>query len=459
MIAKELKRSILLAAISGKLTVQEQYESAHKLFDIKDIITEYISFDLPDNWVWTKLGVIGSWKAGATPLRSKSEYYKNGTIPWLKTGDLNNSYINSVTEFITLKAIEETSITIQPIGAILIAMYGATIGKLGILNIEATTNQACCACTVNEKINNKYLFYYLMAIKDEFVGKGVGGAQPNISKEKIVKTLISVPPIEEQKRIVEKLDELLPLIDSLEKGELKLNELMQKFPESMKASILQAAIQGRLTNQLLEDGNASIEFEKHIQVHPMKYPDTPFEIPYNWIFEKLGNFVSVVTGTSYNSSDLDFDGIRILRGGNLIDKTHSVQFQSDDIFISKDMFDITKQPKEKDIVIVASTGSKTVIGKPAFVDQNLDNVQIGAFLRIIRPKYSKYAEYLRLIFMSKYYRNHITNTTQGTNINNISKKHIEDLLIPIPPLSEQKRIIEKVKQILPIVETISTKTN
>ena len=93
--------------------------------------------------------------------------------------------------------------------------YGATIGKLGILGVEATTNQACCACIPYRGIFNKYLFYFLMGSRSSFIKMGEGGAQPNISKEKIVKSLIPLPPLAEQKRIVEKLEELLPLCDRL----------------------------------------------------------------------------------------------------------------------------------------------------------------------------------------------------------------------------------------------------
>lgn len=460
MIAIELKKSILLAAISGKLTFQNENENAQEIFKTNEIITADFPFDIPQNWVWTKVKFIGNVVGGGTPKTNESRFW-GGEIPWITPADMSNihgRYVSNGKRSITSLGLEKSSARLLPQNSVIFSSR-APIGYCAIAKNPLATNQGFKSVIPFNSQMSDYVYYYFLAYADEIAKLGSGTTFKEISGETVKNIYISIPPLAEQKRIVEKLDTLLPLIDSLEKDEIRLKELMQQFPESIKASILQAAIQGSLTNQLLEDGNASFEFEKYIQVYPMKYPDTPFEIPDNWIFEKLGNFVSVITGTSYNSGDLVLDGIRILRGGNVIDKIHSVQFKPDDIFISTDMFDITKQPKENDIVIVASTGSKTVIGKPAFVDQDMDNVQIGAFLRIIRPKYSKYAEYLRLIFMSKYYRNHITNTTQGTNINNISKKHLEDLLIPIPPLSEQKRIIEKVKQILPIVETISTKTN
>ena len=164
-------------------------------------IDDEIPFVIPTSWTWVRLGFIGNWSSGATPSRAKPQYY-GGTIPWLKTGDLNDGYIESVSENITDLALSETSVKLNPVGSILIAMYGATIGKLGIANIKLTTNQACCACLPFYGIYNEYLFYFLMSQKKEFIKRGEGGAQPNISKEKIISTLMPTPPLDEQIKIV-----------------------------------------------------------------------------------------------------------------------------------------------------------------------------------------------------------------------------------------------------------------
>ena len=180
-------------------------------------IDEELPFDIPHNWSWCRLGNIGDWAAGSTPSRSYPEYY-NGTIPWLKTGDLNDGYITNIPESISEEALKNTSVRLNPSGSVLIAMYGATIGKLGILTFPATTNQACCACSPLDGINNHYLFYYLLSQKDNFVYRSVGGAQPNISKEKIVTTLMPVPPYEEQRQILDKIDIFFDLIRDIEKS-------------------------------------------------------------------------------------------------------------------------------------------------------------------------------------------------------------------------------------------------
>ncbi len=233
----DLEKSILQMAIQGKLVEQRPEEgTAEELYQqiqaekqrlikegkikkekpLPEITEDEIPFDIPESWKWVRIGNIGSWSAGATPPRTNPQYY-NGNIPWLKTGDLNDGYITEVPECISNLALEKLSLRLNPIGSVLMAMYGATIGKLGILNIEATTNQACCACIPFNGVYNKYLFYFLMARRNAFIKMGEGGAQPNISKEKIINSLLALPPLAEQKRIVAKLEEILPLCKKLKR--------------------------------------------------------------------------------------------------------------------------------------------------------------------------------------------------------------------------------------------------
>ena len=169
-------------------------------------ITEQIPFEIPNSWTWARMGQIGDWGAGSTPQRSNQDYY-GGNILWLKTGELNNGVICDTEEKITQRAFQECSLRMNKIGDVLIAMYGATIGKLAIVGKELTTNQACCGCTPYV-VYNWFLFYFLMASRDTFIKKGEGGAQPNISRVKLVEHLIPLPPLNEQKRIVERIETL-----------------------------------------------------------------------------------------------------------------------------------------------------------------------------------------------------------------------------------------------------------
>ncbi|MBM0143891.1 restriction endonuclease subunit S [Segatella copri] len=218
----QAKSKVLDLAIHGKLVSQDPndepaIELLKRINPKAEIITDNGHYQkLPDGWCLTILGSIGTWQSGATPSRLRKDYY-GGNIPWLKTGDLNDGIITNIPEFITEKALEETSVKLNPTDSILIAMYGATIGKIGILSFPATTNQACCAC-LDYKIDKMYIFYFLLSNRINFVSMGGGGAQPNISKEKIVNTTFPLPPLAEQKRIVSKIEELFNQLDMIEES-------------------------------------------------------------------------------------------------------------------------------------------------------------------------------------------------------------------------------------------------
>ena len=235
---ERLKKSILQEAIEGRLVPQDPNdepasvllakirkekeqlvkEGKLKKSALKELPFEEDErpFNIPVSWEWCKLGWIGDWGAGATPAKGNPDFYNNGTIPWLRTGELNNGFVYDSEIKVTPKALEKCSLRMCEIGDVLIAMYGATIGKVAIAGIKLTTNQACCACTPYI-IYNKYLMYYLMASKQAFIEMGEGGAQPNISREKIVTFPFPLPPLAEQHRIVEKLEQVLGEIDKLKK--------------------------------------------------------------------------------------------------------------------------------------------------------------------------------------------------------------------------------------------------
>lgn len=199
----KLKKSALIDSVIYKSDDNKYYEQVNKkCLDI----TEQIPFEIPENWVWVRMGQIGNWGAGSTPQRGDANYY-NGKILWLKTGELNNGIVYDTEEKVTQKAFQDCSLRMNKIGDVLIAMYGATIGKLAIVGKELTTNQACCGCTPY-LIYNWYLFYFLMASRDSFIKKGEGGAQPNISRVKLVEHLIPLPPLKEQYRIVTQIEKL-----------------------------------------------------------------------------------------------------------------------------------------------------------------------------------------------------------------------------------------------------------
>lgn len=203
----KLKKSALNDSVIFRGDDNRYYEKiGKKCLDI----TEQIPFEIPNSWTWARMGQIGDWGAGSTPQRGNQDYY-GGNILWLKTGELNNGIVYDTEEKITQRAFQDCSLRMNKIGDVLIAMYGATIGKLAIVGKELTTNQACCGCTPYV-VFNWYLFYFLMASRDTFIKKGEGGAQPNISRVKLVEYLIPLPPLREQKRIVQKIEQLTQLL-------------------------------------------------------------------------------------------------------------------------------------------------------------------------------------------------------------------------------------------------------
>ena len=220
---KQVKTKVLDLAIHGKLVPQDATdEPAIEL--LKCIMPNYKPCDtshyenIPKSWCIVRLGDIGKWQAGGTPKRSIKDYY-GGDIPWLKTGDLNDGFITDIPEYITQAGLENSAAKLNPKGSVLVAMYGATIGRIGILTFPATTNQACCACIEYPSLEMMYLYYFLLSHRDTFISQGGGGAQPNISKEIIKNTQMPLPPKNEQKRIVDKIAEIFSYIDEIS-GEL-----------------------------------------------------------------------------------------------------------------------------------------------------------------------------------------------------------------------------------------------
>lgn len=486
MNAQDLKNSILQLAIQGKLVEQREEEGTAKELlkkieaEKKQLIKEgkikkqkalpeikedEIPFDIPESWEWVRVGDIGSWSAGATPSRSNPKYY-GGDIPWLKTGDLNDGYIKEVPEFISEEALNKTSVRLNPVGSVLMAMYGATIGKLGILDIEATTNQACCACIPYSIIFNKYLFYYLMGQRRVYIKMGAGGAQPNISKDKIINSIIPLPPLEEQKRIVAKIEELMPYVDKYDVAYSEVEELNKKFPEDIQKSILQYAIQGKLVEQRKEDGTAE-ELYKQIQedmkkqikegkvkktkkLPAIKQDEIPFDIPENWKWVRLGEIGFTNIGLTYKPSDISSNGTIVLRSSNI--QNGKLDY-NDLVKVSKDI-PMTKMCQIGDILICARNGSKRLVGKSALIDK--DGMSFGAFMAIYR---SVCNEYILNIINSAYFRNTMLPETGTTTINQITQETLRYCMIPLPPLEEQKRILGKIELLLPYTKQLEKKVD
>jgi type I restriction enzyme S subunit len=187
-------------------------------------------------WSRIPLAKIGSWGSGGTPTSSRKDYYQNGTIPWAVIGDLNNDILVSTEASITEMALSESSSKMVPIGSILIAMYGASIGKTAITGIECATNQAIAHCIVDTRLVSKdYFFIIAKSLKRHLIQEGKGAAQPNISQSVLKHLIIDLPPLKEQALIVERVEAFMHLCDQLETSLRDTAKLAQKFSRSVVA--------------------------------------------------------------------------------------------------------------------------------------------------------------------------------------------------------------------------------
>lgn len=209
---------------------------------MKDSGVEWIG-EIPEMWKCTKLGwLYPNMGSGTTPDTNNLNYYSEGGYNWLQTGDLNDGVITDTSKHITELAVNERGMRIYPSGSVVVAMYGATIGKVGLLSIDTTTNQACCVLPITENIYNRYTFYVMQSSKMSLISKSVGGGQPNISQTIIKEHKIPVPPLHEQQAIAPYLDSKTSKIDSVIKSlEVQLNDL-----NALKQSIISEAVTGKI---------------------------------------------------------------------------------------------------------------------------------------------------------------------------------------------------------------------
>lgn len=201
------------------LTVQEEIvteiESYQKIIDgARQVVENYKpTIKIDPAWETVPLGEVCVTSSGGTPKSSNREYYENGTTNWLKSGEVANGYIYATEQKITEKALQESSAKVFPPETVVVAMYGATAGQVGILKIESSTNQAVCGILPNKMFEPDFLYLYLLSKHDYFVSQSTGGAQPNISQMLIRKTLVPIVPIDEQKRIVSEISIEMSIVE------------------------------------------------------------------------------------------------------------------------------------------------------------------------------------------------------------------------------------------------------
>ncbi|MCE9008885.1 MULTISPECIES: restriction endonuclease subunit S [Bacteroidales] len=372
---------------------------------------ENVPFEVPEGWMWTTLGVIGTWQSGGTPSRSNKSYY-GGNIPWLKTGDLNDGYITHIPEFITEEAVVNSSAKLNPVGSVLIAMYGATIGKLGILTFPATTNQACCACIEYDAIDPMFLFYFLLSQRTAFIAKGGGGAQPNISKEIIVKTYIPLPPFLEQQRIVAEIERWFSLIDIIENGKNDLQNIIKQT----KNKILDLAIHGKLVSQDPNDEPA-IELLKRINPGFTPCDNGHYtQLPEGWTVAPMQVLCSLVDGDKQNGIERTNLDVKYLRGERDAKTLTSGKYVTANSLL----------------ILVDGENSGEVFRTP------IDGYQGSTFKQLLINENMNEEYVLQIINL---HRKVLRESKVGSAIPHLNKKLFKAIEVPIPSYKEQQRIV------------------
>ncbi len=461
-------------------------------------------FDLPDGWEWCYLNDIGDWGAGATPSRSNSKYY-NGDIPWFKSGELSSDFISDSEEKITKFALQECSLRENKVGDVLIAMYGATIGKTSILNVRGTTNQAVCACTPYSGISNIYLLTFLKAYKRIFIGMGAGGAQPNISREKLIATVFALPPKAEQNRIICKVDEFMSLCDHLEQESLTSLDAHQQLVETLlatltdrqnaeelaenwaridqhfdtlftteasidalKQTILQLAVMGKLVQQDPNDEPASellkrIEQEKAQLVQegkikkqkllpPVSDEEKPFELPEGWEWCKLQNITSKITDGDHKTPPRITNGYKLLSAKNVRDGY--IDYDNCDYISEEDYLKSRERclPEIGDLLIVSVGGT---IGRSSLIKERA-NFALVRSVAIIKPLLFN-SNYLKFSMDSFLLQKIINETKRGGAQPCLYLSEISNFLFPMPPEKEQKRIVSKIEHLSSICDRLKSR--
>lgn len=387
------------------LTIEERLQQAL-------VPAEEQPYEVPENWVWVRLENVASWGSGGTPSRKHEEYY-NGDILWIKTGELNNGWIYDTEEKITDEGLKKSSAKLFPPYSVLIAMYGATIGKVAILGVPATTNQACACAVCNQSLLYMYLFYYCISQKNVFIEKGKGGAQPNISQIILKQHPIPLPPLSEQQRIVERIEELFAKLDEAKE---RLQEVANSFAVR-KAAILHKAFTGELIGK---------------QVTEL----VPLENLVDLI--KIGPF-----GSSLHESDYIENGIPLVNPKHIVQQRIVPQSK---ISISDEKAEelSSYKLKENDIVL----GRRGEMGRCAPISNREENWICGTGSMIIRLKKEYDARLYSLILGSQATVTYLENSAVGSTLKNLNEKIVRKIPVPQFDIEEQHEIVRLIDDLL-----------
>ena len=461
MKAADLKKSILQYAVEGKLVPQDIHdEPASLLYDkiIKEketlikqgkikkekplppITDDEIPYNIPENWKWVRLGEVCNLSIGKTPERKIAEYWKDGIYNWVAISDMiNGGLINQTKEKISQIAYNKVfKKDILPIGTLLFS-FKLTIGKVSLLNIPAYTNEAICAITPYLYNNIKYYLLKILPILNllDNANDAIKGKTLNLQTLPLI--LIPLPPLKEQERIVKKVDELMVLCDKLEQEEEKLFALDKHFADTLPKSILQYAVEGKLVPQDIHDEPASLLYDKIIKeketlikqgkikkekpLPPITDDEIPYNIPENWKWVRLGEMCNLLNGNKITNTNLPLLNAKYLR------TRQERQMYTEGIKVNKHDY----------IILVDGENSGEVFR--AFEDGIL-----GSTFKILNINSNLYNNYI--LYILYFYKDTFKKSKKGAAIPHLDKELFKNILIPLPPLKEQERIVKKVDELL-----------
>lgn len=490
-IASELRQSVLQAAMQGKLTTQkvedgdardlllairEEKEKLVKEKKVKKekplapIAEDEIPFDIPENWAWCRLGELGNYKKG--PFGSaltKSKFVNKGidTIKVYEQKNVIKKNKNIGSYYITKEYFDAKMQGFEVHSGDILVSCAGTIGETYILpeDIEqGIINQALMRIRLSELVYAPYfLLYFDYVLKENAKADSNGSAIKNIPPFNILKKYaFALPPLPEQHRIVARVEALMKEIDKLEQTEKELEAIKAAFPADMKASLLQAAMEGKLTERKAEDGDAkdlllAIREEKEKLVKekkikkekplaPITDEETPFDIPENWVWCRLGEISTYASPKSkINAKEADKDTWMldledIEKGGKLLNKlkvSDKKAIGDKTIFHDGDILYSKLRPYLLKILVASDDGICTPELIPFSMYGNIDTRYIVDLLK------------------SPYVDNAINGATYGLKMPRVGTNTMINLSIPLPPLAEQQRIVEKLDQLLPLCDSLS----
>lgn len=487
MTPQELKASILQMAIQGKLVEQRPEEgTGEELFQkiqaekqnlikagkIKKgkpypkISDEEIPFDIPDTWVMARLQDI---------VYNRGQEVPSETFCYIDIGSIDNKRqkLNAEDNIVEANKAPSRARKLVKLGDILYSTVRPYLHNMCIVDRDfsytpiASTGFAAMTCFGG--IYNKYLFYYLLSpIFDNYANdteNAKGVAYPAINDERLYRAVVAIPPFAEQKRIVEKIEELLPLIDRYEQAWSKLEDFNKRFPVDMQKSILQMAIQGKLVEQRPEEGTGEelflqIQAEKQTLIKAGKIKkekplpeitedEIPFDIPESWKWVRLGKVVKKLTDGSHNPPPNTGKGYPVISAKNV--KNGLITFENIDRYTDEAGF--AKENPRTDIsrgdiilgIIGGSIGNIAIYTHDAKV---IAQRSIAIMATMIE------AEYFVYVLKSPLIQNAMQASAAGSAQGGVYLGTLSNFLIPLPPLAEQKRIVAQLEEILPLCERL-----